>query len=206
MPGPDVDFWQDRFARRQTPWDRGTANPQLQAWLDAGLLAPQALNGAVAVPGCGAGYEVERLARVGCEVIAIDYASAAVSLTQERLANAQLRAEVVQADVLNWDPQAPLAAVYEQTCLCALHPDDWTRYCARVQRWLRSGGRLFALFVQLRRDTAASGFVEGPPYHCDINAMRALFPDRAWQWPKPPYVQVPHPIGMQELAVVLKRR
>lgn len=205
MSGPDVDFWQERFAKRQAPWDRGAASPQLQVWFDAGL-TPDAFAGSVAVPGCGAGYEVEQLARAGFEVIAIDYAGAAVLLTQERLASARLDADVVQADVLDWDPPAPLAAVYEQTCLCALHPDDWTRYAARLHGWLRPGGRLYALFVQLRRETAGSGFVEGPPYHCDINAMRALFPQRLWQWPKPPYAQVPHPIGMQELAVMLTRR
>ena len=30
-------------------------------------------------------------------------------------------------------PAAPLAAVYEQTCLCALHPDLWTAYAAQLQ-------------------------------------------------------------------------
>lgn len=206
MPGPDVDFWQARFANKQTPWARGAASPQLQAWHDAGQLAPPAFHGATAVPGCGAGYEVERLAAVGCRVIAIDYASAAVALTRERLATHRLHADVVQAHVLEWEPQEPLAAAYEQTCLCALHPDVWTRYAARLHAWLPPGGLLFALFAQVLRDGAAAGYVKGPPYHCDINAMRALFPERLWQWPKPPYTRVPHPIGLQELAVVLLRR
>ncbi len=36
--------------------------------------------------------------------------------------------------------------------------------------------------------------------------MRALFPERLWQWPKPPYAKVPHPMGMHELAVPLIKR
>ena len=36
MSGPTVDFWQSRFATGTTPWDRGAAHPQLQAWVDAG--------------------------------------------------------------------------------------------------------------------------------------------------------------------------
>jgi hypothetical protein len=36
--------------------------------------------------------------------------------------------------------------------------------------------------------------------------MRALFPGTRWEWPKPPYATVPHPIGVNELAVVLVRR
>ena len=49
------------------------------------------------------------------------------------------------------------------------------------------------------------GLIEGPPYHCDINAMRALFPAQRWQWPRPPYAQVAHPNLMHELAVPLQR-
>jgi hypothetical protein len=49
--------------------------------------------------------------------------------------------------------------------------------------------------------------IEGPPYHCDINAMRALFPEQRWHWPKPPYARVDHPhiAKMFELAVILRR-
>jgi len=206
MSGPDVDFWQQRFLSGHTPWDRGAPSPQLRAWLDGGQLSPQALNGALAVPGCGAGYEVTELAARGFQVIGIDYASAAAALTRERLAQAGVRAEVVQADVLSWQPDVPLAAVYEQTCLCALHPDDWAAYGQQLHRWLQPGGQLCALFMQMRRDGASQGLVEGPPYHCDINAMRALFPSQRWQWPKPPYARAPHPMGMEELAVILTRR
>lgn len=205
MSGPDVDFWQERFLARHAPWDRGAPSPQLRAWLDSGQLSPLTADGPLAVPGCGAGHEVAALAAHGFQVIAIDYAPAAIALTHERLAQAGARAEVVQADVLAWQPQAPLAAVYEQTCLCALHPDHWVAYAQQLHRWLRPGGLLYALFMQMHRDGAARGLVEGPPYHGDINAMRALFPAQLWRWPKPPYAQVPHPMGMQELAVILTR-
>ena len=206
MPGPDVNFWQQRFEQRHTPWDRGAPSPQVQRWLDDGSLAAAAAGGRIAVPGCGAGHEVAELAATGLDVVAIDYARAAVELTNARLAARALRAEVVEADVLAWQPAAPLSAVYEQTCLCALHPDHWTAYAAQLRRWLRPGGRLFALFMQMPREAAAQGEILGPPYHCDINAMRALFPSALWDWPKPPYAQVPHPMGMRELAVVLVRR
>jgi len=59
---------------------------------------------------------------------------------------------------------------------------------------------------QFARPGAAEGKIEGPPYHCDINAMRALFPEPLWSWPKPPYPLTTHPRGLAELAVVLERR
>ena len=107
--------------------------------------------------------------------------------------------------MLEWQPPAPLDLVYEQTCLCALHPDHWRRYADQLHLWLKPGGRLLALFMQARRDSAGSGVVEGPPYHGDINAMRALFPASRWVWPAPPYVAVAHGQGWAELPVVLTR-
>ncbi|MHA7683476.1 methyltransferase domain-containing protein [Cupriavidus sp. PET2-C1] len=203
MAGPSIDFWQARFESGQTPWEREAASPQLQAWLAQGVVQA---GERVVVPGCGGGWEVAALAAHGARVSGIDYAPGALARTSARLAPRGLQAELEEADVLHWQPATPVDAVYEQTCLCALHPDHWTRYAAQLHAWLRPGGRLLALFMQMRRDSAGQGVVEGPPYHCDINAMRALFPAQQWQWPKPPFDAVAHPGGAFELAVVLVRR
>src|SRR6218665_3467708 len=113
MAGPTPSFWQARFESGQTPWDRGDAHPQLLQWLAGGLLTP-ALT--VAVPGCGRGPELLALGRAGGAAIGLDYAPAAVAIARERLA--ALPGSVEQADVLEWQPAAPLDLVYEQTCLC----------------------------------------------------------------------------------------
>lgn len=202
MAGPTREFWQTRFESRHTPWDRASASPQLRVWLSAELTAPTR----IAVPGCGSGWEVAELAAAGHEVTALDYADAAVQRTRSLLAERAQTARVEQADVLQWQPVEPFDAIYEQTCLCALHPDQWTGYAAQLHRWLRPGGRLLALFMQTLRTGAADGLIEGPPYHCDIHAMRALFHEPQWQWARPPYPRVPHPMGVAELAVVLVRR
>jgi SAM-dependent methyltransferase len=203
--GPGRAFWEERFRAGQTPWERGDVHPQLTRWLADGSLERSALNGAIAVPGCGSGREVAVLAKAGFDVVAIDYAAAAIELTRQRLHEEQSTAHLALADVLTWQPAAPLAAVYEQTCLCALHPDHWVAYAAQLHRWLRPGGRLLALFMQFRREDAAQGFIQGPPYHGDIHAMRALFRAPLWDWPKPPYDSVAHPLGASELALVLTR-
>jgi hypothetical protein len=60
------------------------------------------------------------------------------------------------------------------------------------------------MFMQVVRPGATEeGLIQGPPYHCDINGMRALLPEAAWDWPKPPYLKVLHPSGAHELAVRL---
>lgn len=210
MAGPDATFWQNLFEAGTTPWDRGAVHPQLQAWLDEGRY-PQ--DGLILVPGCGNGYEVEALARAGRRVLGVDYAPAAVQTVQQRLDALRTelpehRGEVAQADLLRWQPPEPLDVVHDQTCLCALHPDLWVAYANRLADWVRPGGWLCMLFVQIQRPNAAQGMIEGPPYHCDINAMRALFPADLWVWPKPPYAQAARKPGFPaaELIVVLQRR
>jgi SAM-dependent methyltransferase len=203
--GPDAAFWQAKFEAGSTPWDRGAPGPQLPDWVAAGVLAPCR----ILVPGCGSGHEVEWLARAGFDVVGLDYATAAVERARARLATlpagARARAEVVQADALDWAPARAFDAIYEQTCLCALHPDDWVAYGLQLHRWLAPGARLFAMLAQVPREGARQGLVEGPPYHCDVNAMRAVLPSSRWAWPKPPYPRIAHPMGMAELAVVLGR-
>ncbi len=201
MAGPSQTFWQERFERGDTPWDRGAPHPQLQAWLAQGLLSP---GQQVLVPGCGRGHELQALGQAGIAATGLDYAPAAVALARERLG--ALPGRVLEADVLAWQPESPQDRIYEQTCLCALHPDQWQRYARQLHAWLRPGGLLLALFMQARREGADQGRVEGPPYHGDINAMRALFPAEHWDWPAPPYTAVGHERGWFELAVVLTRR
>lgn len=202
MAGPSVDFWQSRFESGSTPWDRGAPNPQLDEWISGGVIQA---GDKVLVPGCGRGWEVAALAERGFDVTGIDYAPAAVSACRTMLDLQHLNASLSQADVLEWMPDSPVDVIYEQTCLCALHPDYWQQYAAQLHQWLRPGGRLLALFVQAHSDDAEEGFVTGPPYHCDIHAMRALFPAGRWEWPKPPYPQLSRKNGMRELAVVLTR-
>jgi methyl halide transferase len=201
MAGPTKEFWEKRFATGDMPWDRGAANPQLGAWLAAGALK----RCRILVPGCGAGHEVAALAAAGFQVTALDYAPEAIARTRKLLDAASLKATLVEADVLAWQPDKPFDAIYEQTCLCALYPDQWRAYADQLHRWLVPSGKLFALFVQMLRPGAAEGKIEGPPYHCDIHAMRAVFPAPLWSWPKPPYPRTTHPRGLAELAVVLQR-
>jgi len=200
--GPTAAFWQERFASGRTPWDRGEVNPALEPLIARGAFPAGAV---VLVPGCGAGHEVARLAAAGCRVVAVDYAPGAVALTRERLSRAGLDAQVVEADLLEWAPPAPLDAIWDQACLCALHPDRWTTYATRLADWMSPGGLLALLAVQVEREGRRQGFIEGPPYHCDVNAMRALFPSGSWKWPKPPYESRAHRSGFAELQLLLTR-
>ena len=199
----DSSFWQSKYDSNQTGWDRGAVSPQLITLCNEQLLKPCR----IAVPGCGSGWELIELAGRGFDVVGIDYTQAAIERSQALLKKHHLVAELILADVLKFDISKKFDAVYEQTCLCAIHPDSWVKYAKQLHTWLKPGGSLFLMAMQIPRKLAVEeGVIEGPPYHCDINAIRALFSSTYWLWPKPPYVKVPHPNHMHELAIELKRR
>jgi len=187
--------WEARYQQGNTGWDRGDASPALATWLESGAIRPCR----TLIPGCGRGHEVLALSRRGFDITALDFAPSAVAHVQQALASEGLEAEVVQADVLQWQPGAPFDAVYEQTCLCALPDDVWEDYAANLHGWLKPGGRLYALFMQ-------TGQPGGPPRHCDLLRMHQIFDDDRWQWPEHEPLFVPHHNGRFELGYILTRR
>ena len=150
MPGPTKEFWEQRFAEGNTPWDRGASSPQLASWLRSGMLKPCR----ILVPGCGSGHEVVDLALAGFEVTGLDYADEAIGRAHRSLEKAGVDATLVQADVLAWAPDRAFDAIYEQTCLCALYPDQWRDYADRLCAWLKPGGKLFSRWRVWRRTSA----------------------------------------------------
>jgi SAM-dependent methyltransferase len=194
MPADKYAHWNEKFLAGTIPWDRGEVSPALFHWLQQEALLPCR----ILVPGCGRGHEAAELARLGFEVTALDIAPAALAHLKAELDQVGASADLVEADALAWQPAHPFDAIYEQTCLCALPPADWPAYEQQLHGWLSAGGRMFALFMQTHREG-------GPPYHCALPDMQALFPASRWRWPAEVEREVPHPNGLYEFAAVLTR-
>jgi len=187
--------WESRYQSGETGWDRGASSPSLNAWLSNEGLTP---GSRILVPGCGRGHEVIHLAQLGFDVTGLDIAPSAVNHLQQALKDKGVQAEVLHADLFEFMPDTPFVAIYEQTCLCAIQPVQRAAYEALLHAWLKPGGTLFALFMQ----TGAEG---GPPFHCDLLAMRQLFDESRWEWPAEEPVFTPHRNGRFELGYRLKR-
>ncbi|ATX81269.1 Thiopurine S-methyltransferase (TPMT) [Mariprofundus ferrinatatus] len=183
-------FWEGKYHNNETGWDRGNASPALLDWLKE--LEPCR----ILVPGCGRGHEVIELARRGFDVTAVDIATPAIDHMQAMLEKERLTATLIHGDLFELILE-PFDAIYEQTCLCALQPEQWPAYEQWLYTHLKPGGQLLALFMQ----TGAEG---GPPFHCDVSDMSYLFSDSRWQWPDNGN-EVPHPSGRFELAHLLIR-
>ena len=199
MAGPTTDFWQERFEKKQTGWDRGAPSPQLLTWLENSALQPCR----IAVPGCGGGWEVAELTRRGFDVVGIDYTPAAVERTRALLVAQSLRAEVVQADVLTYQPDRPFDAIYEQTCLCALHPDHWVEYARQLQKWLAPQGSIWALFMQMvRAEATEEGLIQDRLITATSTPCGRSFLRRTGCGPGRPMQKCPIPMALMSLAFI----
>ena len=143
-------FWDQRFERGFTPWDRGGVPRSLRGFVAAQQRPLQTL-----IPGCGAAYELAFLSQAGWDATAIDFSPVAVATA--RTAVGQWSERVEQADFFAWQPKQPLDMIYERAFLCALPRAMWPQVAARWADLLAPGALLAGFFFF---DDAA----KGPPF------------------------------------------
>lgn len=153
-------FWDERFERGFTPWDRGGVP---QALRDFVARAGRPLT--TLIPGCGAAYELAFLSEQGWDATAIDFSPAAVATAKAGLG--PWAARVVEADFFAYVPVKPLDLVYERAFLCALPRAMWPKVAARWAELLAPGALLAGFFFF---DDAA----KGPPFGIGRAALDEL--------------------------------
>ena len=153
-------FWDQRFERGFTPWDRGGVP---QALCD--FVARQARPLRTLIPGCGAAYELAFLSQTRWDATAIDFSPMAVATG--RAAVGEWADRVQQADFFAWQPPAPLELIYERAFLCALPRAMWPQVAARWADLLAPGALLAGFFFF---DDAA----KGPPFGISAGALDEL--------------------------------
>jgi len=153
------------------------------------------------IPGCGRGHEVVELARLGFDVTGLDLAPSAICAIEQSLQSSALSATLVCDDLFNFQPDAPFDAVYEQTCMCAIPPEQRKAYVSCLRNWLKPKGSLFLLMMQ-------TGEASGPPFHCDYLDMHDLFDKEHWEWESEAPLVIPRPQASQrfELGFILHHK
>jgi len=165
------EAWNARYRQGTDGWELGKAAPPLQAFLEHHPRAPQP-EGAVLVPGCGRGHEAALLARLGFEVIGLDFSSEAIREAR-RLHGEHAQLRWLQADLFDADAlsgagltNGSLSGVLEHTCFCAIDPSQRAHYRSTVDRLLRAEGWLLGLFFCHPRPG-------GPPFGSDPEQLAA---------------------------------
>jgi SAM-dependent methyltransferase len=155
-----AEFWERRFREGVTPWDAGRVPALLERFQTR-----EAPGQRVLIPGCGSGYEVRFFAEAGFDVVAIDFAPAAIERARQVLGPFAPLARL--ADFFSFDPEGAFDLIYERAFLCALPRQLWPGYASRVAELLRPGGRLagFFFFDHSKR---------GPPFGLEATELEAL--------------------------------
>lgn len=159
-------FWEDHYAHGRMPWDLGQPAPALVAWLEQS----PAHTGRAIVLGAGRGHDAIALAKAGYAVTAVDFSKTALN-------EARALAEAEEADI-TWlerdifdllpDHAGRYDLVAEHTCFCAIDPARRKAYVELVQRLLKPGGQLVAVFFTHHEPG-------GPPYATTAEEVRKRF-------------------------------
>jgi SAM-dependent methyltransferase len=158
------EFWEKRFRENFTPWDAGRVPSGLARFLE-----DEPRGRRVLVPGCGSGYEVRAFAEAGHEVLAVDFAPAAVERAQMVLGNLSHRVRL--ADFFESDLGAPYDLVYERAFLCSLPRALRPRYAERAAELLSKDGRIVGFFYFEDGE-------RGPPFGLKPGELEALLSGR----------------------------
>jgi len=158
------EFWEKRFRENFTPWDAGRVPSALERFL-----AAEPRGRRVLIPGCGSAYEVRAFAEAGHEVLAVDFAPAAVERAQAILG--PLSGGVRLADFFDADLGALYDLVYERAFLCSLPRPLRPRYAQRVRELLGPRGRIAGFFFFEDGE-------RGPPFGLKSGELEQLLADR----------------------------
>ena len=167
MPRQDAskpDFWEKRFRENFTPWDAGRVPSDL-----ARFLATEPRGRRILIPGCGSGYEVRACAEAGQDVVAVDFAPAAVERARSILG--PLADRVRLADFFEADLGEPYDLVYERAFLCSLPRALRPRYAERVAELLNARGRIAGFFFFEDGE-------RGPPFGLKTGELELLLANR----------------------------
>ena len=147
--------WEERYQEGDVQWDKGEPSPGLVDWLEERGDQPR---GKVIVPGCGFGHEAMYLARLGFDVVAVDFASAPIADLKMRAAGLFLLA--LQCDIFTLPEEyiGYFDLVVEHTCFCAIPLERRGEYAKTMAGVLGAGGQLLGLFWEL-------GEEDGPPFN-----------------------------------------
>ena len=180
------EFWNERFAAGFTPWDQGGVPRALQRFVESRQFRKRR----VLIPGCGSAYEAGWLDALGFDVVAIDYAQAAIERARSILPPPVAQRVLRHADFFAFAAE-PFDWIYERAFLPALPPALWPRWAARLPTLLLPDGELGGLFFI---DTELPQPRRGPPFvttRAEVDALLGVAFDCLEDVPIPPADSLP---------------
>jgi len=130
------------------PWHRDEPT----RFLDA-IIASRGKLGSAVDLGCGSGIDAVYLARAGWTVTALDFMPDALEMTRKLAEQAGVDLELVQADVMEWEPGREFDVVVDSGLLHNLSRDHISGYRANILKWLAAEGDFILAHWESRTDS-----------------------------------------------------
>jgi SAM-dependent methyltransferase len=134
---PELNRWDERYQKGDTPWETGLPSSELQR-----VLAEAAIQPCRAVElGCGTGASAVWLSEQGFDVTALDLSAAAIDRAHQRAKDASVRVNFLVADVLRPPPDlaGPFDFFFDRGCYHAVRRDDVAAYVGTLRRLTHAG-------------------------------------------------------------------
>jgi len=102
--------------------------------------------------GCGSGVDSVHLAKLGWQVISLDFMQDALDMTAKRAAEAGVELELVHADVTEWQNETRFDLLLDSGLLHNMRRDRIAGYRARILDWLTPDGDFVLAHWESRTD------------------------------------------------------
>ncbi|NOZ74226.1 MAG: methyltransferase domain-containing protein [FCB group bacterium] len=166
-PETTVEFWDQRYQQNTIPWDLNAPNPVFVR------LSKELKPGTLAIFGAGRGHEAIEFARQGFSVMAIDFAPRAIQYITQQAKQYNQTIETYLGDIFQLPKKfsGRFDYILEQTCYCAIDPNNRPAYEESAWDLLRPGGELFGLWFPLHKPREAGG----PPWGVEVESVKTQF-------------------------------
>jgi SAM-dependent methyltransferase len=191
------EFWQSLYTQGRTGWDLGGPTPVFRRLAQSGRFAP----GKMIVVGAGRGYDARLFARHGFQVMAVDFAPAAIRELRAR-DDPEAPVAIVKADIFDLNPihLGRFDYVLEYTFYCAIEPQQRPAYADVAADLLKPGGHFIGLIFPLDDHGGGPPFAVSTDELVDLLVERGLvLQERAF-----PADSIPGRRGREELVIVQK--
>ncbi len=161
--------WEKLYADDDTGWDLGAPTP---VFTD---IAKDLRPGKLCILGCGHGYDAIMFSQKGFDVTAVDFAPAPIKYINERSRELSLDINTIQENIFTLTPKLNnhFDYIIEQTCFCAIDPENRKKYNNLVYRLLKPGGSIIGLWYPLDKKLSEGG----PAFGVSEHEIKTLFND-----------------------------
>jgi SAM-dependent methyltransferase len=148
--------WEQRYAKKETPWDSGEPSRELQRILHEGHVRPCRM----LELGCGTGTNAVYLATQGFDVTAVDLSALAIEQAEAKAQAVKVAVNFLQADILQLPDLGGFPFVFDRGVYHHLRTVNLDRFRQILARVTQPGSLYLTLAGNANEDPMPE---QGPP-------------------------------------------